>query len=302
MFKVICINKENFHLFRKFFVNDSFLQSDYLAFGTIINNNTPCAMICAVLKKNSCGNVWCIENFYVLTKYRNLGIGSALLQKLRSKLIFQEYKKLYLKLVTSSSGLPLLNQFLTKRGFSEAIIETRIYRKTVREICNNNKFIEHVQSQKKYELPRNLKIIKQGEIIAEIRNNTLKESGISYPENLSPFINENNLKDVASLYVLNTANNTLVAWLTAFDAFGKCVLYRSFFVKKKYRLTGIGRILLNTVVKNHLDNLFSRDVLFAVSKNNVKVEKSYTKYFNLNKENASYEILMNENKTESLKE
>ena len=80
--------------------------------------------------------------------------------------------------------------------------------------------------------------------------------------------------------------------LTVFDAPGDCVLYRSFFVKKEYRDTKVCKILLKKAIENHVKNLFDKSILFAISAENSKIEKSHTRYFNLRKEDASYEIIM----------
>ena len=43
---------------------------------------------------------------------------------------------------------------------------------------------------------------------------------------------------------------------------------------------------------NGIKNLFDKSILFAISAENSKIEKSHTRYFNLRKEDASYEIIM----------
>ena len=65
-------------------------------------------------------------------------------------------------------------------------------------------------------------------------------------------------------------------------------------VKKEYRNTKVGKILLKKAVENHVKNLFNKSILFAISINNLKMEKSCTRYFSLRKEDASYEIIMSE--------
>lgn len=250
----------------------------------------PCGVISAKYENEG---IWCIDNFYVLKKYRNLGIGFVLLEKLKETLLKIGYKKIYLKVVASRSGANLLEKFLVKRGFDKAKVLTKIYRKSPKEIYDN-KFIRYILKNSTYELPSNLRIIRYDEINEKVKNNILNEVNITYPWGLSPFINEHNLKDIFSLFVLDTAHNNLVAWLTVLSAPGNCVLYRSFFVKKEYRNTKVGKILLKKAVESHIKNLFDKSILFAISINNLKMEKSCTRYFSLRKEDAIYEIIMSE--------
>ena len=288
MFKTLVVNYKNFCLFKDFFVSGFIPEKNRLIFGAISDIDMPYGVISAKYENKG---IWCIDNFYVLKKYRNLGIGFALLQRLKETFLKIGYKKIYLKLVASKSGANLIEKFLVKRGFGKAKISTKIYRKPPKEIYGN-KFIRYILKDRNNELPSNLRILSHKDINEKVKNNILKEENITYPWGLSPFINEHNLKDNFSLFVLDTAQNNLVAWLTVFDAPGDCVLYRSFFVKKEYRNTKVGKILLKKAVENHVKNLFNKSILFAISINNLKMEKSCTRYFNLRKEDASYEIIM----------
>ncbi len=288
MFKVLGIYDKNFYLFKNFFVSGFISEKNRLIFGAISDIDMPCGII-SVKYENK--GIWCIDNFYVLKKYRNLGIGSALLKRLKEMLLEIGYKKIYLKLVASRSGANLLEKFLVKRGFGKAKILTKIYRKSPKEIYGN-KFIRYILKDRNNEFPSNLKIVRYNEINEKVKNNILKEENVTYPWGLSPFINEHNLRDIFSLFVLDTEQNNLVAWLTVFDAPGDCVLYRSFFVKKEYRDTKVCKILLKKAIENHVKNLFDKSILFAISAENSKIEKSHTRYFNLRKEDASYEIIM----------
>ena len=290
MFKIIDVSDKNFYLFKRFFIDGFVPSKDYLVFGSLYDGNMPCGVISA---RHEGENIWCIESFYVLKKFRNLGIGSLLFCKLRNVLLKSGCKKIYLKLIALESGVKLLEKFFLKRGFNKAKIVTKIYRKSPKEIYSN-KFIRYILKEKSRELPNDLKIIKFEDINSKIKDYILKKENVTYPKSLSPFANEHRLKDIGSLFILDKVKYDLVAWLTALEAPFNCVLYRSFFVKKEYRGTKIGKILLRKAIENHTKNLFNRDILFAISADNLKVEKPYSKYFNLKKEDASYEIIMDE--------
>ena len=290
MFKIIDVSDENFYLFKGFFIDGFVPSKDYMIFGSLYDGNMPCGVISA---RQEGENIWCIESFYVLTKFRNFGVGSLLFCKLRNALLKSGCKKIYLKLIALESGINLLEKFFLKRGFNKAKIVTKIYRKSPKEIYGN-KFIRYIFKEKSSKLPNDLKIIKFKDINSKIKDNALKKENVMYPKNLSPFANEHRLKDIGSLFMLDKVEYDLVAWLTALEAPFNCVLYRSFFVKKEYRGTKISKILLRIAIENHIKNLFNRDILFAISTDNLKLEKPYSKYFNLEKKDASYEIVIAE--------
>ncbi len=289
MVKIVKVTKESLSIF-KYFIPDFFnLNENDICFGAISKNKLPLAVI---LAKFECEKCYCVNNFIVFYKVRNMGIGSALLNKMKSELKKKEYAKFYFKLVIKSKNLNYVLEFLKKRGFFKSKVLCKIYKKSASSIWEESKFVRYMLSHRKINLSENFKIIRFKEIPNVTKKNAIKDATAGYPPVLSPFVNENNLEDANSLFILDRAEDKLVAWLTSFYAPGNCILYRSFFVNEEYKEYSFGKLLLKKAVEKHESDFFSKDLIFAVSLDNKKVDKALTKYFTMEKENTSYEVII----------
>ncbi len=289
MLKIVKITKVNLSVFRYFLKNNYKIGENDICFGAIFKSEVPCAVIIARYKER---NTWCVENFFVLSKARNVGIGSALLSTLRIELKKKKCVKLYFRLIMSKRNLNSVLNFLKNRGFPNFKILCKIYKKKANLIWEESKFVRYMFSRRKVNLPKIFKIIKLEEITDVIKENTIEDESSVYPSSLSPFINENKLEDANSSFVLDVVKNKLVAWLTSFNAPKNTILYRSFFTNSEYRKYNFGKMLLRRAIRNHKDIFFNKCLLFAVSTDNIKVDKALTRYFMIKKENTSYEVII----------
>ena len=244
--------------------------------------------------RNNGNDTFVVENFYVASFLRNLGIGGVLLDNLRIELKKLNYKKLFFKLVAKEENYKRLSSFLSKRGFLQPKILCKVYRKTTESILKTSKFTEYILKCATEKLPNNLKIIREKDITNDLKKIIIKEEGFDYPKELSPFANEYNLKDINSMFLMDLSTEKMIAWLTALDAPGNSVLYRSFFVDDKYKKYNIGKLLLKKAVEKHTKDFFNKNLMFAVSVENKKVDAALKKYFGMKAENTSYEFICEE--------
>ena len=249
------------------------IDSDTICYGSKVSDDFASGIILAK-KDGENPTRWNIKTFYVSSFFRNLGIGSKLLENLIEEVTTRGSAKLCLTVVTSEQSFEKLKDFLSKRKFENPTTLTTVYRFS-EEIFGSNIVRASLNSSNPFE---NIKFVPINDVPGPIMSDLKINEGITYPKNLSLFINENKLEHINSFVAIEN-NEKAVGWITGLLAPGDLILYRAFFVDKEYRKNALGLALLNEALKTHLTKFKNLEGLCAVSLDNHSVEKFISLYF-----------------------
>lgn len=287
--KVDCSNAifySNF-TFNKFFELITKSSNNVIAFGADYDSE-PCGLIVAESVKDE-KNIWAIRSLFVKKQFRRKGAGTALVKKTLEELKQKNCKTLIFKAITSQKSIDELSALLIPLGFSPLEKLTTVYKFNAKDLIQSSKFIK-AASAGLFKLPEKIHILSIDKVDSKLISELKEKSTIDYPEELSPFANEYNLKTDLSYFAL-TDKNEIVGWLTAFSSEGNIILYRSFFVKEEYRKTAVGFFLFNEAVKNHAAKHPDNACLFAIARDNFHAERFVLSYFKgTNYEHKKYEF------------
>lgn len=273
----------NAQFYKKFLLN-SIIDKQTLAFGAK-KGSIPCGIILA--KKNN-NNQWNIKIFFVSEFFRKQGIGSILIKTLIKELKQKNCKKIIFSAVTSKKSIDDLEKFLYHYGFSKPEILTIVYRFNFETLFNNNPFIQSVYNAV-LTLPKNIKLKSIDEIDTSLLEKLKNDKNLKFPENLSPFANEHDLKTAIKIFAINSQNEIL-GWMSGLSAPGNLILYRSFFVREDYRNSALGFFIINKAIKNHIDFYKNKDALCAIEVDNTRTLRFLSLYFKDLYEHKKYEF------------
>ncbi len=283
------IKKHEADLFRNFLfdrlTNEVKSNKNALALGAYFQD-IPCGVLFAQLDGDICE----IKNFFISPFFRNRGMGTELIDKLKSIASSKGCKKIVFQIITSKKQIEQLKSFLLKSGFENFNLLTTVYRFSSNNLLKKSRFARSAEKGL-FTLPDGIKIVSYKDVSEDMLDNVKRKKGISYPDNLSPFANEFGLKEGHSFFaVLN--DKEIIGWNTGFEAPGNIILYRSFFVRSDYRKSAVGYFLFNVAIKDHLNNFPEKDGLYAVAVDNTKVDKFFSLYFKDSYDHKKYEFKM----------
>lgn len=247
-------------------------NQDIIAFGARLDK-LACGAIFAQVK-----GAWecSIKSFFVLPLFRRRGAGTALFSAMKEKLKRLCIKKVTVQAITSKENINLLNRFLTKRGFLEAELLTVVYTFDPKKIVANNSFVRQIASAPS-KWPKKIAIRHKNQVKEILLDNLKKRENIDYPSVLSPFANEFDLIDECTQFAIFN-DKEIIGWITAFQAHGNMILYRSLFAREDFRKSALGYFLFNEAIREHIKKHLDKKILFAVDINNVRTQKFFSLY------------------------
>lgn len=282
------LNDSNINVYEQFLIDRMNLQNEeVLAYGAKYEN-VPCGAILARIKQN-CGVKECeVTSFFVLTLFRRKGVGTELLNAIKNKLKELNIKETKVNAVTSKKNIELLENFLTKRGFSKAKLLTEVYLFDPKVFKKENKLIQSILNSD-FELPEKVELLPKNKVRKELLEKVRKKEGIDYPDVLSPFANEFNLDDECTQFAVYD-DKEIVGWLTALRTPENAILYRSFFVREDYRKSALGYFIFNSIIKLYPEKYMDKKFLYALPLDNVRIQKFTFFYFKDLYESKKYEF------------
>ncbi len=251
----------------------------------------PCGVIFAKLSKTDATRDCEITSFFVLPFFRKNGVGEKLLNVLKNKLKVLDIKNVKVQAVTSKEKIALLEDFLSKRGFSKSKLLTEVHLFHPEKVWNESSFIRSIVKSQ-FDLPEKVEIIPQSQVSKELLEKVKNKDGIDYPDVLSPFANEFNLNEGYSQFAVFD-NTEIIGWLTALEAPENAILYRSLFVREDWRKSALGYLLFNAGIKNHRENFMDKTGVYAVALNNDNAQKFFSHYFKKINGEPKYEFEIN---------
>ncbi len=273
-------------LFDLFIKEINISSTEIIAFGAKYNN-IPCGAILAEIRNDNIKECY-IKSFVVSPILREKGVGSKLLEGLKNEVTNLKVKKVIFEAITSKENIDLLNNFLIKRGFKEAELLTVVYRFTPELLIKENKFIRLVTSST-FKLPDKVSILPFYKVKDDLIKKVKEKQGINYPDKLSPFANEFNLKEECTRFAVFD-DKEIIAWMTGFKAPGDIILYRSLFVREDYRKSALGYFIFSECIKNHKKNYMDKKGLCAIALDNDVAIKFVSLYFNNMYDHKKYEF------------
>lgn len=268
------LKNSNINLYDSFIIDRMTFQSEeVLAYGAKYEN-IPCGAIFARLKQGATETECKITSFFVLKLFRRKGIGTALLNAMKNKLKELNIKKIKVNAITSKKNIELLENFLTKRGFSEAKLLTEVYLFDPKVLVKENKLVQSILNSD-FELPEKVELLQKNEVKNELLEKVKNKEGIKYPDVLSPFANEFNLVDECTQFAVFDEKE-VVGWMTALRAPGNSILYRSIFVREDYRKSALGYFIFNSTMKLHVKKYIDKKILYAVDIDNARAKKLFS--------------------------
>lgn len=280
------IGNYNSFLFDLFIKEINISNNEIIAFGAKYNN-IPCGAILAEVRNNLIKECY-IKSFIVSPIFREKGVGSKLLDVLKNEVINLKVKKIVFEAITSKENIDLINDFLIKRGFSEVELLTVVYRFTPELLIKDNKFIRLV-TDSTFKLPDKVSILPFYKVKDELIKKVREKQGINYPDKLSPFANEFNLKEECTRFAVFD-DNEIIGWMTGLKAPGDIILYRSLFVREDYRKSALGYFIFSECIKNHKKNYMDKKGLCAIALDNDIAIKFVSLYFNNMYDHKKYEF------------
>jgi GNAT superfamily N-acetyltransferase len=270
------IQNENAHFYKEFtfkqyekFLLDEPGDTPIVKIGARVDG-VPAGLALAK-EDTSTGNIWNILSFFVLENFRKKGAGAALLSKLKEILLDKKCEFTTFKVITSMDNIKSLESLFVKHGFAPFRICTNIYKCSIIKMREKSPFSKRVFSGK-LKFNKNVKILLKNQVDTNLIEKIKAREDNDYPESLSPFKNEFDLKEAFHFFAI-TENDGIIGWGTTFEAPGNLILYRSFFVKKEYRPIGVGYNIFNACFKYQCEHYPGWDFIFAVAVDNKRTEK-----------------------------
>ena len=290
MIKVVDITAENLAKFEKYMgLLKHQLSEDSLWLGALIND-FPCGVLLA--RKSLKESTVCdINHIFVPAPLRREGIATCLFDALLEKCKKLGYEELLFNAVLDKKTIENLDAFLKNYGFEPLEIVSNVYIFDDLESILANKYVQRAISGT-FKLPKGIEILPLKKVDKALLEEVKREINIEYPDYYALF-QVDNLKDLPHIntFVAVANGKKVIGWLTGLDFYGTKILYKTFFVEKKYRDLGMGFFLMNACVKNQFLRFKETPAMCLIALKNSNAEKFNSAFFKGVKKRVSHEVL-----------
>ena len=249
-------------------------SSQVVAFGALSFSSQPAGLILGEVKND--GYIQ-IHTLFIKQKYRRCGIAKALIKEMEQVGADNQHKGIYFEFTDDNPLYDVFQKLLGKCDWNfPATTEMLLYKLDMEGIDEEDTPLFAVM-----ELPSCFTISSWNELGEQEFDYIKKGYGIWYPERSSPFLEEERVDSLNSVF-LRDENSQIIGWAITHRLDSETMLYRNVFVKKEYQLMGYAMLLMGKAIWRQYDKGIYK-LMFCVNVGNksmVKIINRFMKPFN----------------------
>lgn len=194
-------------------------------------------------------NDWNLIIVYVVPKFRNMGIGTALMTKVEAMVSQRDGHRMRFSYRSESPTRSGVEKVLARRGFPEPSPEVNFYRTEIEKLCNLGwikKYVLAEALEKSTVFYREYEIFRWAELNDRDREMLLAGRGSVYGRDVSPLEMADQIDGQLSLGVRHSGN--LIGWLVTMRSGNDTLYIKASFLKEEYRGTSLYLVLFSTIM------------------------------------------------------
>lgn len=213
----------------------------------------PIGLALAEIKSESDATSATVLSLFVKERYRNLGIGTALMIKLEAQLLVEGCSKVDLVYMSGNKSTPALEKLLTKLGWDEFKSRMLVCKSTTEKLAQ-------APWLRRRQLPSSYSIVPWVDLAPRYKQNVYQRQQQQewYPETLNPFNNSHLIEPLNSLALLY--HDEVVGWTINHRINPDTIRYTSLFVRKDLQKIGRAIPVLTEAIRRQIDS----DILYNV--------------------------------------
>lgn len=188
-----------------------------------------------------------VLSLFVKERYRNLGIGTALLADLETKLLAKGCNEVELVYMSGKPLTVALEKLLAKSGWEQPKSRMLVCKSTTTKIAT-------APWIRQYKLASSYRILRWVDLAPECRRKVFQQQQQQewYPEALNPFNNSSQLESLNSLCLLY--HGDVVGWMITHRINPNTIRYTSLFVRKDLQRIGRAIPILAEAIRCQIDS------------------------------------------------
>lgn len=287
MIKVSRLFDDDVKEFERFTMGIPF-DSESIWFGASIRD-IPCGILMA--RKDEDDPETCkIEILSVHPTVRRMGVATHLFDAFLKDMEKTKYKEIIFHSTAAKEQIQEIYLFLKNYGFGPEEITANVYSIDYEDLYDSGK-IKHIVKGKNI-APKGIEILPLDKVNSELINSLKERVDIDYKAVYDPFPTNYRFKlEHINTFVAVANSNEIVAWLTGLKLGENCIYYKTLFVKKEYRHLALGLMLINSCIKNHVENYPNRYATLGVSLKNDNALRFISMYFNGVHKSVTHEFI-----------
>ncbi|KJS66884.1 MAG: hypothetical protein JL50_09885 [Peptococcaceae bacterium BICA1-7] len=194
-------------------------------------------------------NNWNVIIVYVVPKFRNMGIGTALMTNVEAMVSQRDGRKMLFSYQSDNTTRLPVEKVLARRGFPEPLPEVNFYRTEIEKLCDLGwikKYVLAEALEKSTVFYREYEIFRWAELNDRDRDMLLASRGSIYSRDVSPLEMAEKIDGQLSLGVRH--NGDLIGWLVTMKSGDDNLYIKASFLKEEYRGTSLYVVLFSTIM------------------------------------------------------
>ncbi len=222
------------------------IESTTVAIGASLMQQ-PIGLALAEIKSESDDRSAKVLSLFVKERYRNSGIGTALMTKLEAKLLTKGCNKVELVYMSDKPSTTALEKLLTKLNWGESQSRMLVCKSTTDKIAT-------APWLQKYKLASAYTLLPWVDLVPRHRQKIYQQQQEQewYPETLNPFNNANQLEPLNSLCLLY--HGDVIGWMITHRINPDTIRYTSLFIRQDLQKVGRAIPILANAIKRQVDS------------------------------------------------
>lgn len=207
----------------------------------------PIGLALAEIKSYSDGTSATVLSLFVKERYRNLGIGTALMIKLEAKLLVRGCNRVELIYMSGKATTTALEKLLTKLGWGEFKSRLLVCKSTTEKLAK-------APWLRQRQLPSSYSIVPWVDLAPKYKQKIAQRQQQQewYPESLNPFGEPDLLEPLNSLALLH--HDEVVGWTINHRIEPDMIRYTSLFVRKDLQKIGRAIPMLTEAIRRQINS------------------------------------------------
>lgn len=207
----------------------------------------PIGLALAEIKPESDSKSAKVLSLFVKERYRNSGIGTALMAKLEAKLLAKGCDKVELVYMSGKPSTTALEKLLTKLNWGESQSRMLVCKSTTAKIAT-------APWLQKYRLASAYTLLPWVDLVPRHKQKIYQQQQEQewYPETLNPFNNSSQLEPLNSLCLLY--HGDVIGWMITHRINPNTIRYTSLFIRKDLQKVGRAIPILANAIKRQVDS------------------------------------------------
>ncbi|KPD07731.1 hypothetical protein AM501_13960 [Aneurinibacillus migulanus] len=205
-----------------------------------------------------------VVSIFVQKSFRNMGIGTALMNHLLDHLRSEKFLKVTIQYY-ELDHIQVLEKVLEKSGWKTPQLYSRYYRLELKKLVG-------FRWMDRMKLPSSYRLVSWGEVSKEEREQVKNLNEVGYRSYYDPSENEKAVVDTCSYFLKE--KDTIIGWSIVERHLEDTLLYRVLYVREAYRDKGLGLVLAAKTAHGALESRIPYGVIQIVAANE-RMQKIY---------------------------